>query len=314
MFAGKKNIILDMNFINATGLGLYIREKTGAKVLTRMQIMAWHYWTTFLQGSTQKLHYLLNKPYCEEHLLIPHEREAYADVNQVVCVAPTGAEFVKGTVGADAIVANNGIIDVFNGKKTYKKYTPNTEFTAIAIGQISIAPKGIWWTAEAMEKVAARGYNVKLVVCGWVSDADKERAAREMPHLKIEFTGTVQQEELHKKYDEADIGIISSTTEQCNMTGLEMMMHALPVCISDIKCVSEIFTEDAALFTPTKNTLNGWEYDTDTLANNIIKLIESQELREKMGKRARALYEEKYTEKIMIENTLRVYEKMIDGE
>ena len=56
--------------------------------------------------------------------------------------------------------------------------------------------------------------------------------------------GVVSFNELKKLYSESTIGIIPSLHEQCSYVAIEMSMFGLPIIVSDVDALSEMFEDE----------------------------------------------------------------------
>jgi glycosyltransferase involved in cell wall biosynthesis len=304
MFAGKKNIILDVNTINLIDLALFIKQKTGAKIVSRLHCIPWHF--RIMESDPKKFYEMMNKPIGSDHIDF-YERKNYLMADKMIAVAKTGADLIRNASGIKPAIVHNGVPD----KMTVpREFADKAELTAIAVGGFNKA-KGIRDSINAVAKANAQGAKIKIIMVGYSSESWRKETCELFPGTDIEFAGTVPFGRLCEMYAAADIGIISSRSEQCNMSGLEMMMMGLPIIVSDIPSVREIYSEDSALFAPANLTEDGWRLDTDKMAEMLRRLAGDVNLRKSLSERARARYLEMFTEKKMIENTVDVYKKLL---
>jgi glycosyltransferase involved in cell wall biosynthesis len=112
---------------------------------------------------------------------------------------------------------------------------------------------------------------------------------------KVSYTGLISKAELSRWYQISDMGVIASFTEQCTYTGIEMMMHGLPVIASDGFGVRTMFQDGVnAKIAKIGNRKKPKEF-SDNLAFAILELLSCEELCEKLGKEARKTYETYYS-------------------
>ena len=176
----------------------------------------------------------------------------------------------------------------------------------IFVGRLDEA-KGLRALLAAYKEVLKTNPDTHLFIAGdgdfnsWLSDAKNDR-------LKITFTGKLDQEQLYELYSIADVGIMPSYYEQCSYVGIEMMMFGLPIIASDGMGVKEMFTDGVnAKIAPVGNREKPEEFQNNLTAS-MIELLQSPELTERLGSRARKMYEEKYTLKLMQDR----YKKLLD--
>lgn len=95
-----------------------------------------------------------------------------------------------------------------------------------------------------------------------------------------------------------------------------MSMFGLPIIVSDVDALSEMFEDEInALKIPLLFDEDfGLELNEDKLADTIIRLMNEKALRQKLSKNAIKNYQEKFTLANMIENTISVYNQLIEQD
>ena len=104
--------------------------------------------------------------------------------------------------------------------------------------------------------------------------------------------------------------------EQCSYVAIEMSMFGMPMIVSDVDALSEMFEDEVnALKIPLVFDEDfGLELDEEKLTDAIIRLIDDKVLRQKLSENAIKNYREKFTLDNMIENTINVYEQLIQQD
>ena len=112
------------------------------------------------------------------------------------------------------------------------------------------------------------------------------------------------------------LGIVPSLHEQCSYVAIEMSMFGMPMIVSDVDALSEMFEDEVnALKIPLVFDEDfGLELDEEKLTDAIIRLIDDKVLRQKLSENAIKNYREKFTLDNMIENTINVYEQLIQQD
>ena len=97
---------------------------------------------------------------------------------------------------------------------------------------------------------------------------------------------------------------------------IEMSMFGMPMIVSDVDALSEMFEDEVnALRIPLVFDEDfGLELDEEKLADAIIRLIDDEALRLKLSTNAIKNYQERFTLEKMIENTINVYEQLIEQD
>src|SRR5205823_3556098 len=109
---------------------------------------------------------------------------------------------------------------------------------------------------------------------------------------------------VHAELARAQIYVLSSHWEGLPRSILEAMRAGLPVVASDVGGVHEL-VEGETIGTVVPRG------DIGALAGALDRLIEDPALRVRLGDRARAAYEARYTFERLVDDTLQVYERML---
>jgi glycogen(starch) synthase len=118
--------------------------------------------------------------------------------------------------------------------------------------------------------------------------------------VQVRFNGKVDERTLNDAYAACDIFVSPSRYESFGLIFLEAMRQSKPVIGCPIGGMPEIIVpEVTGLLVPPDDAL--------ALATAILRLAGSAELRRKWGQQGRALFEEKFTDRRMAENSLPLY-------
>ena len=102
-----------------------------------------------------------------------------------------------------------------------------------------------------MDSVLKEYPYARLVIAGQEIYDENRTLLQMFPEMAthVTFLGLLDAVRLCEWYEMADIGVIPSFYEQCTYTGIEMMMHGLPIVISDGFGLRSMFVENqTALF------------------------------------------------------------------
>ena len=113
------------------------------------------------------------------------------------------------------------------------------------------------------------------------------------------------------------LAVLSELYPLCmNNVVIEMSMFGMPMIVSDVDALSEMFEDEVnALKIPLVFDEDfGLELDEEKLTDAIIRLIDDKVLRQKLSENAIKNYREKFTLDNMIENTINVYEQLIQQD
>lgn len=133
----------------------------------------------------------------------------------------------------------------------------------------------------------------------------EEQAGESLRH--VEFVGIVDDEELTRLYASCDVLVAPSRYESFGLILLEAMIFAKPVVASAVGGMRDIVVDGltGTLVPPGDETAL-----TDALAT----LVESEELRRRLGKAGRRRYEEAFTQKAMVQGAEAYYRRLLELE
>lgn len=223
----------------------------------------------------------------------------------------TVSDFIKKRV--NGVKNSNKVEVVYNGinqskfkpneKEKYilrKKYNLNKEDIVFLFSGRVCEEKGIMPLAKAFKNISKKYDNCKLMIVGasfyssnmntkFIKQLKKELSDVED---KIIFTGYIPYDEMPKIYQMADVLVVPSLYEEAlSLTLVEGMSSKLPVIISDSGGMPEVVTKKNS-FIAKRNNIE------KELEGYMLKLIESKELRNKMGiasvERSKRFSEEAY--------------------
>lgn len=179
----------------------------------------------------------------------------------------------------------------------------NDEKILVVIGRPT-KQKGIFALMEAMKLILKTNRNVRLVIIG---DAN-EQSLRELIQAKssctlsITFTGLLDKDNIYEWLSVADIGVIPSYYEQCSFVGIEMMMFGLPIVTSNGVGIRNMFQNEINGLVAKIGNRNKPEEYSRNLAEAITKLLDSQDLCNRLSAGALKTYEDRYSIHHMKEN------------
>src|SRR5579859_2387136 len=116
----------------------------------------------------------------------------------------------------------------------------------------------------------------------------------------VRFDGKVDEAALNQAYAECDIFLSPSRYESFGLVFLEAMRQAKPVIGCDVGGMPGIISPEIGLLTPPG--------DAEALAAAILRLVKDPALRQSMGQKGRARFEEKFTDLAMAANSLPLYD------
>lgn len=198
-----------------------------------------------------------------------------------IAVSPPAKNYASNYVPGEFEIIPNGIdLEQFNqGVKPIEKFQDG-KINILFVGRLE-KRKGLKYLIKACGIAQKQFEDIRLIVVGPGTRFRKkyEQQAADEKLKNVEFIGAVSDEDLPRYYKTADIFCAPATgQESFGIVLLEGMALGKPVIASDIEGYASVLThnKEGLLFPPK---------DSKKLAEALIKLISSKELREKMGKK-----------------------------
>jgi glycosyltransferase len=274
-------------------------------------------WTSSLMGDFEKMKEIIcdenNKKTKSKYQYVINyfheEQRMYKTVDRVICLCDDTYRFLQEVyeVNKNKIaLIPNGLADTHVPLSLVKKWALKAkmrinpdEKILLTIGRAT-PTKGVPHLLNSFVEVIKRYNNCRLVIIGPLHDVSILKLSKSIAH-KVSYTGLIDKKELNYWYRIADIGIIPSLSEQCSYTGIEMMMHSLPIVASDGFGVCSMFRDKVNARIAKIGDRKKTREFTANLTIAILELLLSTDLCEKLGKSARQTYESYYTTEKMRE-------------
>lgn len=259
----------------------------------------------------------LNTPRLEQAMYYTKQQQKLALLaDKVVAVTDQARDFFVKHLG----VAQNKVFKIYNGLDMDKLQgidgiiSPSdyglgsSEKAILYCGRIK-SEKGVGALIEAFKIIHKTHPDYRLVLIG--SGDFKEMISKTNPiSAKVTFTGKLSREELFKWYGMASVGVLPSFHEQCSFTALEMAAHRLPMVISAVDGLGEMYHDGLdSLKVQVGFDKDGFKtISPQTLAEKIITLVQNPELATQLAQNAFRLVSEKYTLDNMIRGYIEVFQ------
>lgn len=306
-----ENTIIHIHTMNLIELAVMMKDTYNIRIITHIHCIPWKN----LCNTNQQLFRTLYKEYISEDSPISfnkfvcskHEGMCYTHSDRIICVTKNAKNFICQIVPnclGKIDVIYNGIPDLYIPReKVSKSHMHRCLF--VGNGQYS---KGIIFVLQALKAVTLR-HDCNLTIAGFYTKHQQEFIKRRFPSLSISFMGVVTLTELKDLYMKCDLGIIASLQEQCSYVALEMMMFGLPIVVTSVDGLCEVFpgTKNCmkirVVFDPSK----GLRPDISQMITSLKFLIENPSQSQKIGQNARQRYLRLYSEHIMIQKIRHLY-------
>ncbi|MDR2036406.1 MAG: glycosyltransferase family 4 protein [Bacteroidales bacterium] len=287
-----------------------MKDHFGGKTVTHLHCIPWKYSSTVHPDHFNRLYQL----YLDEAYDLFGETETstvrYDLSDRIICLSEAAKDYLVKIHQVD----RDRISIIYNGleKRDVIRNSRDEPVPEILYaGKIS-KEKGVFEMLDALVHVKEKGYRFVVRMAGSVTQSDFTRLKTYSGELDIHFLGQITLDELYHLYARCTMGIIPSLYEQCSYVALEMAMNGVPMIVSEIDALAEIFEhEKTALLTPLGFDRDfGLKLDEGIFVKNIVRLLEERELREQLSGQVRDLYEERFTLDKMMAETVEMYQKM----
>lgn len=285
-------------------------------------------WTSALTGDVDKFKQLIHKkePLEENDRNKPivdfynEERNMYGLADQVVCLSEDTRDVLVDTyfVSLDKIVLiPNGLrqgtdtsLEVDRDECRRKLFIHTDDKILLFSGRPTYK-KGMYALLQAFGRVLEKEPDARLVIAGFDNGNNMEKliTIASAYASRVTFTGLINKSQLSEWYSAADVGIIPSYYEQCPYTGIEMMMHGLPVVASDAYGLRNMFHDGLNGKLAKIGDRENSEEFSENIATAILDILASRELQHKLRKGALSVFQSTYHARHMKEN----YKHLLDS-
>jgi glycosyltransferase involved in cell wall biosynthesis len=167
--------------------------------------------------------------------------------------------------------------------------------------------KGVHYLARAFTQVAEEDPELKLICAGTLRS--QESVLQDVPaHIRSQVSvhPRVTRDDLIQLHSQADIFVFPTLFEGSSLALLEAMASALPIVTTPVGAAPDILQDEAStLFVPPR--------DSALLAAAVRELIEDSDMREMLGKQARAAAEPYRSVSVFMQNAIQLEELMLDS-
>lgn len=314
----RKNLIFHLNFFESGKLAEELKDAFDCKLITVTHFFDWGF---AIYDNPQRLCHILKEKHpdaFEEKLQRTFEVEKlyYSKMDHVICLSDYMKEFLCRDYGLDITKISlipNGLSDVFDASTDIeclrKKWNLSFQEKIILFAGRIDEVKGVISLIKAFREVLKTNKDCRLIMAG---SGDYDKCFQECKDIcsKVTFTGLLNKEDLHELYQMADIGIVPSLFEPFGYVAVEMMMHKLPLVVTETSGLNEVVDDTCGLKIPLTIFPDCVEIDSKLLSEKIIYLLEHPTEAKLMGENGRRRYLYNYSSKIFCDNMLRIY-KMI---
>lgn len=316
--------IFHINYVGARSLIEAMKQYYPGKV-----ILTVHYtdWSFSLLGNRRKLKEVLKKKEADcdkrETALrksLNKEKEALKLCDHILAISQHSYnDLIKihEVPRSKLQLVNNALADKYKAlpedKKAHLKQRykiADNDINIIYAGRLDEV-KGVSILIHSFKQVLDEHPNARLIMAG--EGSFPTLLAKASPiWTRITFTGFLSAKELSNLYSIADIGVVPSLHEEFGFVAVEMMMHNIPMVVSDTTGLAEIVDNEVnGLKAKIKQGKRSEKASVSSLAEKIIQLIELPALRQELGRNARRKFKSHYELSIFQNRMMKVYNSCI---
>lgn len=315
--------IFHLNMMTNPELVFILKKMFRCKVITTV-----HYtnWSFSLLGDRERLKSILSghstKPGDLEKEIrkdIKSDKKMLEKSDRFICVAQHTMNSFRDICGiniSNGVVINNALRDVYKKKSPEQKiairdkyFIPDQTRIIMFAGRLNDV-KGIPILIKAFKKIVETNSRTHLLIAG-DGDFNKWLSAAKDYWTKISFTGRLSKEQLYELYSIADVGVVCSLHEEFGYVAIEMMMHEIPLVVTDTGGLSEIVEDGiCGLKVPVRYLEGERGVDINTMADKIKMLLDNPDFAKRLGQNGRKRFLKKYEHNLFKEKMINLYLNM----
>ena len=301
--------IFHLNYGNDHAIALNLKKYFGGTIVKTI-----HYtqWSMQLSGDRKKFFKILQ---LEQSLLTPTEQgliKIYHNekkvmnecCDRIIAISEHSYKDLTSIYEVDKekiLLVNNALKDVHKTLSAKRKSMLKSRFgmrddriNLVFAGRLDEV-KGIYILVKAFEFVLRERDDARLYIVGDGVWAPLLKAGIKTCS-NISYTGFLEKKDLYGLFSVADIGVIPSIHEEFGYVAIEMMMHHLPIIVSNSTGLAEIVeNEKSGLTTEIKPGKHCFLTSARHLADNILRLIEDKSLRYSLSEGGYVRYKSRYS-------------------
>lgn len=316
-------LVFQFNFMTDPYLAVYLKKMFRCKLL-----LVAHYtnWSFSLLGDKKRLLDILKtnarKRTLEEKTIVCNLRDDIRMIKKsdcFICVAQHTLKTFLMLSDIDrnkCIVVNNALKDSYSEVNDNEKITLRNKYKigqdeqiVLFVGRLDEV-KGISFLLQAFKKTLETHPKAHLFLLGdgnyvqWLKEANDDWS-------KITFTGWLNKDKLSDFYKIANVGVVCSIHEEFGLVAIEMMMHRIPVVVSDTSGLSEIIEDKVSGLKVPVRTVKGKRIIlSKVLAEKISILLDNKNLAEQIAIEGRKRFLAKYEIKDFSNKMLETYNQI----
>lgn len=319
----KEDVIFHINWMNHIAISCLLRKFIPmAKIVFTKHCVAWRENILTNYPLFYSLHSICAKKKSLPYPLKEHVKEelfCFEQADAVITVTEDAKNLLCSSYGIDAekvFCIHNGITIYRPKKSTVSKtsYGFRKEDKIMIYAGSIIQYKGLRELLQLFHLLQEQVSNLKLLICGSGEMQWFLSMLEDTDIGQIHFTGHINNKELRRISQIADIAIVPSLIEQCSFSALEFLASDIPVVLSDIDGLQELHPVDYQLSLPIEYEKSKISAKYDKITNHIVRVLENPDYRKEIIASSHAWIKQNFSTNQMISSTKAVYEKVLYGE
>lgn len=312
--------IFHLNFMTNPALVSILKKMFKCKIITTV-----HYtnWSFSLLGNQKRLKSILSennsKPDNFEKQIRKHvkaDQMMLGKSDRFICIAQHTLDSFRNICDIDitnGILINNALKDVYKRASPEQKnrirdkyFIPDDKKIIMFAGRLDEV-KGISFLIDTFKKVVKTNSDAHLLIAG-EGDFNKWLSMTKNYWTKISFTGRLGKKQLYELYSIADVGVVCSLHEEFGYVAIEMMMHEIPLVVTDTGGLSEIVKDGVCgLKVPVRNRKDRRIINVNTMADKIKILLDNPDFANKLGHNGRRRFLKNYELRLFKKRMIDLY-------
>lgn len=312
----KKDIVFHLNFPQCGNFVDELKETFKCKIVS---VVHFSHWGFVVFDNLTRLRNILKEEQsdslCKEvKEIFEEDKMFYSKVDRCICLSKYMYKILCQDYELDETkvsIIPNGLSDTPNIDSVSssilreKWHLQDWEKIVLFAGRIDEV-KGIIFLIRAFREVLKECPNTRLVIAG---NGNYESCFQELQTIctKVTFTGLLEKKELYEFYRMANVGVVPSLFEPFGYVAVEMMIHALPLVVTETSGLAEVVDDTCGIVVPIVRLPDRIEINVSILAQKIIYLLKHPVDANKLGQGGRGKYLREYASQIFGKNMIQLY-------
>lgn len=313
-----ENIIFHLNYGTHVKFAIEAKKRHSVKIIYTLHYLHKSFSFFEANGSTRDKQQVNNMDVLD--------REIIHLADKIICIS----EFSRKAICGQYLIPMEKTEIIYNGygkieTRRFRKserikeslgFAANDKLILFA-GRLLVEEKGIYILLEAFKGLLKDFPDARLVFAN-LGDFNEIMARCQDIYGRVTFTGKLPKEKLQKLYSIADIGVIPSNFEILGYVPIEMMLHQLPIVISDVPGMNELVIDgvNGVKCDVNKKPDGSQELEADSqdLCAKMKILLTDSALAKRLAKNARKHWKNNYTAGHMGTATMKLYKKVLSEQ